>query len=47
MEDDDELSPIQLTDNSKKPTVDRARKLAEREAYLRRPPNQTVTIIKS
>lgn len=26
---------------------DRSRKLAEREAYLKRPPNQTVTLIKS
>lgn len=26
---------------------DRSRKLAERDAYLKRPPNQTVTLIKS
>jgi hypothetical protein len=52
VEDDDQNSseeeakfPVQ---NFNKPlTKDRAQKIAERDIYLRRPPNQTVTLIKS
>ena len=51
MEDDSELSENsdnKIMSQTQVPmTKDRARKLAERDAYLKRPPNQTITLIKS
>ena len=51
MEDDDDSSQedarVAVSQANKPLSKDRAQKLAERDLYLRRPPNQTVTLIKS
>jgi tubulin polyglutamylase TTLL4 len=47
--EDDSDSPLPQSNEkcTEQQKLDRARKLAERDAYLKRPPNQTVTLIKS
>lgn len=47
-EDSSEENNKHLSSDLQRPmTKDRAKKLAERDAYLRRQPNQTITLIKS